>query len=71
MNANSSRKCRCGNDSFFAHQLMRHDVIVDAGGVFLKDQGVYDAEHPYGPFACTECGAEYDELEELDTRRFL
>ena len=28
----TGRKCRCGNDKFYAHQLTRHDVIVNAYG---------------------------------------
>lgn len=63
-----TRKCRCGSDEFNAHQLTRHDVIVDAAGAYKKDIGVYDAEYPYGPFTCTQCGAEFDELEALDEK---
>jgi len=68
MNATESQKCRCGSDMFNAHQLARHDVVVDAGGIYQKDIGVYDAEHPYGPFTCVQCGAEYDELADLDKK---
>lgn len=25
---------------------------------------IYDSGHPYDPFACTKCGAEYDVLSE-------
>ena len=38
------RKCRYGNNTFTAHQVARHDVVVDAEGLFLEDKGVYDAE---------------------------
>ena len=34
----------------------------------MEDRGVYDAEDPYGPFTCAQCGTEYDELEELDPK---
>lgn len=54
--------CKCGNDRFMAHQICRRDVKVDGDGDFFADQGIYDSETPYGPFTCTECGAEYDEL---------
>ena len=61
--------CTCGNDRFYGHQIIRADVIVGADGSFeanvtehLEDS-IYDAEKPYGPFTCTACGKEYDELE--------
>ena len=60
------RKCRCGGTEFYAHQMTRHDILVDPTGIFLEDRGIYDAEYPYGPFTCTLCGTEYDELEDLD-----
>jgi len=49
-------------------QIVRVDVIVDAGGSFESnvtnpmENSIYDAEKPYGPFTCTVCGKEYDEL---------
>jgi hypothetical protein len=46
--------------------VARHDVLVNEYGTFLEDRGAYDAENPYGPFACTQCGAEFDDLEELE-----
>ena len=60
--------CVCGNDRFYAHQIIRADVIVDSDGAFLEnaterlEESIYDAERPYGPFTCTKCGKEYDEL---------
>ena len=60
--------CTCGNDHFYAHQIVRVDVIVDADGCFEDnatdrlESSIYDAEKPYGPFTCTSCGREYDEL---------
>lgn len=65
MSTNHSRKCRCGNERFYAHQVTRHDVVVDPGGAYQRDIGVYDAEEPYGPFTCTQCEAVYDELSEI------
>lgn len=64
-------KCKvCGNDRFYGHQVLRADVICDENGNYLEDlmdglgPSIYDAETHYGPFTCTECGTEYDELEE-------
>lgn len=62
-------RCSCGNCYFFAHQTIRADIVVDETGKFLKnlDSGletaIYDASEPYGPFTCTACGKEYEELE--------
>ena len=60
--------CTCGNDRFSGHQIIRADVSVGADGSFLEnvtdrlEDSIYDAEKPYGPFTCTACGREYDEL---------
>jgi len=64
-------KCKCGNDKFIGHQILRVDIMVDEHGEFYGNinpngkilNNCYDAERPYGPFGCTECGKEYDELE--------
>ena len=64
-------KCtKCGNTRFYAHQICRMDVIVNEYGSFEGNvnpeamaQDIYDCEPPYGPFTCTNCGEEYDELE--------
>ena len=63
-------KCACGNDKFYAHQECRVDVVVDEDNTFLenlindKDLGdsVYDSGTPYGPYQCTECGKEHEEI---------
>ena len=61
--------CTCGNDRFYGHQIIRVDVIVGADGSFEDniserlENSIYDAEKPYGPFTCTACGKEYEELE--------
>lgn len=61
-------KCICGNNKFIGHQIIRADVIVSENGDFDDnlecglESAVYDAERPYGPFICTICGAEYDEV---------
>ena len=61
--------CVCGNNRYFAHQKIRADVITDENGNFysnakdILESSVYDSEKPYGPFVCTKCGKEYDELD--------
>ena len=57
--------CKCGGERFMAHQICRHDVVVNSEGGYLADHGIYDSETPYGPFTCLDCGAEYDELRPL------
>ena len=63
--------CECGNKKFFAHQVMRASIVCDDVGNFEENGGenleesIYDSGSPYGPFACTECGKEYDELPEV------
>ena len=58
-------KCKiCGNNTFSAHQICRHDVIVDGDNSLEEDAGINDIETPYGPYTCCKCRAEYEELEE-------
>ena len=69
--------CKCGSGTFNATQVCYVDVIVDGENNFIRDlygdddgrdeDPVYDAEDPYGPYTCTKCGAEYNELNELIT----
>ncbi len=60
--------CSCGGNRFIAHQLIRADIVVNKRGEFEEnlpgglESNVYDAEMPYGPFTCDNCGKEYDEL---------
>ena len=61
--------CACGNNRYFAHQILRADIIVDEDGRFDSNidgspssVSIYDAEAPYGPFTCTKCKKEYEEL---------
>lgn len=61
----------CGNNHFFAHQVCRMDVIVDSDGQFESnlnnaEQSIYDSEPPYGHFVCTKCGAEFEDVEDMD-----
>lgn len=58
------KRCKCGNDKFIGHQLVRMDVLVDADNHFLAQKEIYDSETPYGPFSCTVCGAEYENIPE-------
>ena len=56
-------KClKCGNDKFVAHQLVRMDIVVDENNNFLEQGEIYDSETPYGPYTCTKCGKEYDNI---------
>ena len=64
-NSCSIHKCRCGNGYFYAHQLCRHEIIIDGDGHFEQNIEIYDSEKPYGTFTCTSCGASYEELSEI------
>ena len=62
-------KCECGNDKFIAWAPVSGSVpvIVDEDGDYFEDciadiNDVICMEQPYGPFVCTECGKEYEEL---------
>jgi len=56
-------KCpKCGGTRFMAHQQCYHDVIVDGDNNFEEDKGIYESNHPYGPYSCIECGEERDIL---------
>jgi len=63
-------QCVCGNERFVGHQVCRIDVIVDGHNDFQDNlvsdkeigDSIYDSETPYGPYTCTECGAEYEDL---------
>lgn len=62
----------CGNDEFYAHQLVRMDIVCNGEGAFISGVhnsplDIYDTGKPYGPFTCTLCGAEYDELSKTAT----
>lgn len=53
---------KCGHDVFIGHQVQRHDVLCDGNGNWLKNLECYDSDAVYGFFACSKCGAEFDEL---------
>ena len=66
------KRCVCGGDEFLARQVAYTEVMVDSGNNFLSNapnhEGetdevcILDANAPYGPYKCTDCGKEYDEL---------
>jgi hypothetical protein len=60
-------KCKCGNDSFYAHQICPHDIETDGNGSYIEDRGIYHSGASFGPFVCTACGVSYDELPAGDT----
>ena len=70
-------KCSCGNASFYAVQRIEkyETVLVDGDGDFAKvvpDDGNHfhhpdanscvDCDRAEGPFFCTACGKEYEEI---------
>lgn len=61
-----TRRCTCGNSMFYANQLCYHDVIVNSDNIFERNIEISEAESPYGTYCCTKCGAEYENLSELD-----
>ena len=61
--------CECGCTTFYAHQVVHMDVIVNGLGTFESNMtpekplsDIYFADEPFGPYECTNCGAEYDNL---------
>jgi len=61
------KQCECGNTEFYAHQKCRMNVVCDGFGNWLRnspndESACYDSENPYGPFTCTKCDKEYEEL---------
>ena len=69
--------CLCGNTEFYAHQRVYMHVVIDEHNVFVSTRdgsgepcGIYHADTPYGPYRCTKCGKEYEEIinsEKYDT----
>lgn len=60
------KRCACGSTEFIGHQQVYHDVVVDSNNNYVSDIGSYESENPYGPYACINCGAVYDEFDKLD-----
>lgn len=63
-------KCpNCGNNRFHAHQTTNRDVVVDEDGDFVEERPeglhpseIYEVNKPYGPYVCTECDEEFEDL---------
>lgn len=60
------RRCSCGNAKFYANQVCYHDVVVNSENIFDRNIEISEAENPYGTYCCTNCGAEYEDLKELE-----
>lgn len=68
-------KCKCGCGLFYAHQIVRVNIVVDEDNDFFKNassdganedipqEDIYDVGTPYGPYTCFQCGEVYDKLE--------
>lgn len=56
---------KCGGDRFYASQVQRCNVIVDGKNNWNENVGCYDADDPYGPYACVKCGKRFESLDEL------
>lgn len=56
---------KCGGTRFYANQVQRCDVIVDGKNNWVENHGCYDAEDPFGPYTCVQCGKKFDSLDEL------
>lgn len=54
--------CNCGNGKFYAHQVCYHEIEVDEDNNFINDIEIIESNNPYGPYVCTKCKREYDEL---------
>ena len=64
--APETKRCSCGNTRFYANQVCYHSIIVNGNNVFDSDIEIGESEKPYGTYTCTECKAEYEDLDELD-----
>lgn len=62
----------CGKNEFSANQVCRVNVVVDNLNNFIRNQdnnmesSVYDADNPFGPYSCMDCGFSFDEIDELE-----
>lgn len=58
----------CGNDKFYAYQIIKAYVIVDENGKYYCNlpSGLEDtvcaAKEPVGPYQCTHCGKVYKKI---------
>jgi DNA-directed RNA polymerase subunit RPC12/RpoP len=53
---------QCGSQFFEATQRVYYRVVVDGNNDWERNLGSDDAETPYGPYVCVDCGTEYDEI---------
>jgi len=74
-------KCECGNKEFVARQVCHVDIIVNGNNQFERNAvmdshkpeqtigdmegSIYQAGTPYGPYTCTKCGTDYDEIRKV------
>jgi len=58
-------KCVCGNSEFYAHQVRYYDVKVGGNNDVRQDVGYGESDRPNGPYVCTMCGINYEDLDEL------
>ena len=70
-------KCLCGNDTFYAYQVIKTMIVVDGKNNFVSNpmrenpftkmheefMDVCEYESPCGPYVCTACGREYENIE--------
>lgn len=60
-------RCECGNNEFYATQVLHVDVIISGNGEYLRDSkntlsdSIYDSEI-HGDYQCTACGKLYESL---------
>ena len=55
----------CFNDYFFAYQKRHQSVVITGQGYWERDLPENESGAFYGPFNCTKCGMEYDDLDDL------
>lgn len=55
--------CECGNHFFSCTRVIKYDVEISSISDAELESGIAD-EYLEGPYICTQCGAEYEKLEE-------
>lgn len=65
-------KCDCGNEQFYANQVLHIDIVVDEDEEFIRNvdndtsaggvvPAIFSVGKPSGPYVCTECSAIIEE----------
>ncbi len=54
--------CKCGATVFLANQVVVHRVAVNSDGIVMCDMNECNAEPPYGPFECANCGTKHNNI---------